>query len=1186
MTEQLNPEHPHQDLVAGRRGHAIAEWLKSLLIGIPVALGVAALIDLAFSVIGSLVGRPGWHRGWIADKLGDSAIGIVLPQSAPGAPVLQFPGADVLALALILYLPLLPYVAAALKRLLARFDDEVLQTIPPVTGQLTWQGPLDAEQRRVLNELGDWAWGGAMPGDTPPLRPWRLPRLPTPFSFALLVGPNGVGKTQLSLEFAKALREGALPAAGGWRSTLERLWGTLSLSLWFRRRRRGDLWDAGLLDTWDPARLSRLVSWRPRRATIIVIDDPSPRAARTALQTLRATASEFRHPVRVLVVDQAITDSLDIRWDFVGERWASRLLPSNQSVLVASMVDVRFGIDGLRGLAHARQAAGTPASSPTPNFWGTDDALQPVIEGCDGNPLMLTLYVLSTRESGGAGLPSLDPQRMLEEGVNEAMHRSVVLPRAQDRVEHLLQTVAPVPGLLQAITVATLVGGAEVSRLQKALEVTPGVWSSDDLRRAHAVYAGGSRESSANRVPAVEPSVVGDAVLELIIESRLPADREEFGRRLAVAAWQVNPDGAMRTVRRLRGLTGRPALIALATEMDRAAMPPKWTSGADRPSAQTIALMAASMCEVAVAHGGDVAVASAWIDEVDPLHLELVRESISLAAGRVSPATPSAGAAGVLELRLVRRRIQGRLVTRAEDLGLTAIFRYFDAAADQSANRPSWRGLVGDAWRESAIAVLEWALEDDSRLLTLAVQIPPSQCLATLRELNLLPPQQLLNLAESALDLAESGAADTTLSLSRELLNQWLDALHGPEVDAPDSDSMDARRRTLGERLGAASESAAPSGLLAARVLLLLDAPSLSSAWPLMQLTVEVASASPRWSALGWLHLAELSTRRTDPAELIARLTGEEPVKSRAVRLMLSRLPPASGDVFIDRCRAAMLSILATAASDDGRDADTMRTSIEAYRLRSGRKDDPILAAESARAAAQVVQLWGVEAGQEGRDRHRHPRGVDSIIRRLERLQMSFPRELRIAEALANALRFRSSGVSLRASPLNRPSLRPAAVSDLERIAELWRQYPVSDAMADAFGGACYFLVSVGMARSPAKDADKAVAIAAETADESLRLAQWLDRLGARTQWQPFQQERAKTWAFVARQLALAGRCAEALAAVRRISRIGVRYPEDGQIHVQTGLRCGVYSRRRRKRAGGGDGGHPGCCARPCPRTA
>ena len=166
--------------------------------------------------------------------------------------------------------------------LFSSFETNVFAPITRHTGILVFQLPREGPTRKAWDALERWVRAGAGDG-----RRWGAKRQKVEmFTWTALLGPNGVGKTQLAKEFARSLaqrhRWGDFRGGKGIAAKLRRFGCRIGARIrrilpWMRTD--GNPWDVGLVasrpdGTMDAGRLAALEHWKPRAPTFSSLTTP------------------------------------------------------------------------------------------------------------------------------------------------------------------------------------------------------------------------------------------------------------------------------------------------------------------------------------------------------------------------------------------------------------------------------------------------------------------------------------------------------------------------------------------------------------------------------------------------------------------------------------------------------------------------------------------------------------------------------------------------------------------------------------------------------------------------------------------------------------------------------------------------------------------------------------------------
>ena len=250
------------------------------------------------------------HRRNASLRNGAASIAVALPPAlllgVLLAAVLPGPWRHAGVYACLFFVPCLWAGARIGPTLIARYDGHALQPLPAAQPGLPQAGSPGATQQRAWATLESWCQAGTGDGRAPFWRPWQLPDMPEPLSLAVMTTGDSDGASRLVVAFARHLDRddelatlAAVSRLRGWRLQLAVKWNEL---WWWRKRHPRQPWDCGLLvDSPDAA--GRLTHFRPRRPTLIVADAWRGDHLAALLQVLAAAQADYRHPVRLLLLE-------------------------------------------------------------------------------------------------------------------------------------------------------------------------------------------------------------------------------------------------------------------------------------------------------------------------------------------------------------------------------------------------------------------------------------------------------------------------------------------------------------------------------------------------------------------------------------------------------------------------------------------------------------------------------------------------------------------------------------------------------------------------------------------------------------------------------------------------------------------------------------------------------------------
>ncbi|MDO9439179.1 hypothetical protein [Hydrogenophaga sp.] len=631
-----------------RRTNRARRLLAGFAITAVLAMALAIATEALVSLTGLALGDGNWHRGWVESRLTKS------PAWLEGAPLvgallsglvdprqgwLPAEGAwrDIVVLALVLFVPCLWVGRHVAPVLVASYDEEALRPTPPIGMGLQWAGPLGATQQAAWAELSAWCSSGIGEGHTPFWRPWMLPDVAERFSLCVMVGENGGGKSHLAESFARSLdHHDALAAfaAGSrskaWRFKLLVKWREL---WWWQKRHPRQPWDCGYL-VEDPAALVQLSHFRPRRPTLMIADELSGHSLEEALRALIAARVDYRHPVRLLVIDVAPPSVLALRRDHETELWKTAVNDLGV-VHYIGFTDARFQATQLRALVGAQPLA----DGKHQHLMGKDDEWAPVTKALQEQPILVAEAVRWVREQERRYEDLLPATELAQAMVDSQARRSatelpadalgkrrellrerILRDRARHRETALHEAVGADDAAYHALMVASVAGGASSARLSALHGFVVNPLTSQRLEAAFGA------QLPDGWVPPVKPAVVADEMLRLHLgvpfgSDLAPHTRERL-RILLRQAWLLNPHGARNTVMRWQRDRRPDAFAKAMLEL------PSLADLHDNLEPRLRADLVRAFVELAVLHHGDLAQARAALDLLRPE--ECRRERVAL----------------------------------------------------------------------------------------------------------------------------------------------------------------------------------------------------------------------------------------------------------------------------------------------------------------------------------------------------------------------------------------------------------------------------------------------------------------------------------------------------------------------------------------------------------------------------
>ncbi len=413
------------------------------------------------------------------------------------------------------------------------------------------------------------------------------------FRWLVVTGQPGAGKTRIATEIARArarrevmgdsqTHDGPFGEDLKRESRIARR--RLTLGAWLRRAspfarqlepaapglRDGspwdgaDPWDAGWVvaasgsgpilhvqsTQFDEGVLARLRAWRPRRPTVLVLDDPRPGksgtsgAAGQVIGALLSGETGYRHPVRLIIVSQTLPVELGLKTAPIDCTWSAGPRGFAEAVLA-------LGIAAPLSAGEVRRMFGALKLSHRTSGWKpTDENVGRLLRRAHGNPLLVCLALQQIQ------------RRLPDDGIPSSA--VLLLDRAQRIVEALEAAGVGTAGHLRSIAWATLVAGAE-TMAEAPSEAVLGGWSLFEPAALEAVPNLGLIWPSP-APPRVQPEPIGDAFVQLVLSDRLCDTATR--RRVVASAWRASPLAMLAAMRRSAAWQAIPSATGPAVGTD------------------------------------------------------------------------------------------------------------------------------------------------------------------------------------------------------------------------------------------------------------------------------------------------------------------------------------------------------------------------------------------------------------------------------------------------------------------------------------------------------------------------------------------------------------------------------------------------------------------------------------------
>ena len=304
------------------------------------------------------------------------------------------------------------------------YDDRRLTPISCRTGIFKWYLPPNGPIKEAWDTLNTWLRRDQWDGRWALSWIWTAPRISKPFDWTIVCGPNGIGKTQLALEIARVLGQrhvlGNCDCASSWKVRLTQTAKHISYAIhrWLPFVRTiGDPWDTGRLLVNEcfttHGHIEEIGRWRPRKPTLLILDDPPVGASRDVIAALEDNKRYYWYPVRLVIVDQFITP--DVPVEFAYDRWHHQgtVDPFDPVLLKPPPVDAEQFRKMLAG-GFWQQTQREIRRADLPNL-RQSSALKQLIDAVEGSPMLLALAVLWLAEDSNRTVYQLTQIESLEE---------------------------------------------------------------------------------------------------------------------------------------------------------------------------------------------------------------------------------------------------------------------------------------------------------------------------------------------------------------------------------------------------------------------------------------------------------------------------------------------------------------------------------------------------------------------------------------------------------------------------------------------------------------------------------------------------------------------------------------------------------------------------------------------------
>lgn len=391
------------------------------------------------------------------------------------------------------------------------------------------------------------------------------------FSWGILAGPSGSGKSRLAVEFARWLRRETCYND----ATKERTYVPSKFATWYRvqfwRKPCGpdDSWDTGWLRRVEVKKADKsdgipigfkdhdcrtkinslqLATWRPRRPTFILLDDPFIGDSSKVIEELSNNSVEYKHPVVLLIVSHSIPEDLNLvrknngEWDRGG---------------LANMGIDPIDMGGKQCFSDNDICKAAGKMLPVAVRLSTNIMLnpQPFVKKTTGLPFLVELG-FSWLRSGERQIKNMNQDVLLDERVKRIVTAVEQCGLSKQFLE--VMALATIAGSRQSISIENIPTELK-GDLDSGYMFTTEITEFLKLSKLFPFLEDNIKET----IPAVRPMIVGEAFVRKIFTNpdmmgKNRATLNTIAKKIVAVAWKINSEETLRFSRHLGFIKGDP----------------------------------------------------------------------------------------------------------------------------------------------------------------------------------------------------------------------------------------------------------------------------------------------------------------------------------------------------------------------------------------------------------------------------------------------------------------------------------------------------------------------------------------------------------------------------------------------------------------------------------------------------